>query len=359
MYPANWKPILNDIEKERAVLLIGPDFLPYNGASIAADFYIHLKENLGEEATKFFVRDGLFYFDSAISKLDAKREAELFYQSLLLEESVLTSITELPFSLIISVNPDLILPQFFSKHQLNFQFDYFTSKTKATSFNLSKPTATSPLIYNLCGSMEDLDSLILDFDDMFELLKNLLGDFGIPQVVNDTLVNASTYIFIGFQFEKWHTQLLLRYLNKNRDRFSNAKKNYATKTIISDENTKAFFQQQFNLTIYGGDWTFLAKLHEEYSATKQIRSLINPLSDRVALVRRLIQFNNIEEALERLEVYTDDPAIDLNELTMYKANYYTWLSESRDRLTSQENLDKKIALIRMGLLDIIKKMSKK
>jgi len=354
----NWKTILNDLEKERAVLLIGPDFLSSRDRSVAADFYAHLGDVLDTETTHFFERDGLFIFDTAVSKMDAQTEAETFYNNLAPGESVLKPIAELPFPLIISVNPDLVLPQYFSKRQINFQFDYFSTKDKATPGNISKPTAQTPLIYNLCGCIEDYQSLVLDFDDMFDLLKNLLGDFGVPKVVNDQLVNATTYIFIGFQFEKWYTQVLLRYVNKNRDRFSNAKKNYATKTAIGDEDTRTFFQQQFNLTIYGGDWQFLHDLHQEYGAAKKLRPVLDPVSDRAALVRRLIQFNNIEGALEQLEEYAAGmPAADRDELSMYKANYHAWLTEYRDRTTTQENLDVKIARIRKGLLDITQKLS--
>jgi hypothetical protein len=349
----NWKPILNDLEKERAVLLIGPHFLTHRGHSIATDFYEHLTEQLADESTHFFSKDGLFLFDTAVSKMDAQTEAETFYKDLESDEAVLRYIAELPFPLVISVNPDLALPQFFSKRQLNFQFDYFSSKDKATPSNITKPTAASPLIYNLCGSIEDYQSLVLDFDDMFELLKNLLGDFGVPKAVNDVLVNATTYVFIGFEFEKWYTQLLLRYLNKNRDHFSNTNKNYATKTIISDDNTKAFFQQQFNLNIYGVDWQFLHDLHTEYAAVKKIRPLLNPLSDRAALVRRLVQFNNIEAALEQLGEYAADlDNDDRNAVTLHKSSYYSWLTETRDKTVAQEHLDIKIARVRKGILDL-------
>lgn len=202
--------------------------------------------------------------------MDAQTEAETFYKALPSDEAVLGLMAELPFSLVVSVNPDLALPQFFSKRQLNFQFDYFSSKDKATPSNITKPTAASPLLYNICGSIEDYQSLVLDFDDMFELLKNLLGDFGIPKAVNDVLVNATTYIFIGFQFDKWYTQLLLRYVQQNQT--ANATKNYATKTVISDEDTRVFFQQQFNLTIYGADGQFLHDLHAERRRCQKLRT---------------------------------------------------------------------------------------
>ncbi len=90
---------------------------------------------------------------------------------------------------------------------------------------------------------------------------------------------------------------------------------------------------------------------------KKYARSFNPISDRAALVRRLVQFNNIEGALERLEEYTADFSnTDRDEVTMYKSTYYAWLNESRDRTTTQENLDIKIARVRKGILDLTQKL---
>lgn len=370
----NWKTILNDIEKERAVLLIGQDFLPNVGNTVMSDFYEHLSEQLGDGVQYFHERDGLFLFDNALSKMEAQQSAEEFYNTLTPDEAVLQRIAELPFPLIVSVNPDLALPQYLTKHQVAFQFDYFSTKNKAVDNNLVKPTATMPLVYNICGTIEDYQSLVLDFDDMFDLLKNLLGDFGIPKVVNDILVNATTYIFIGFKFEKWYTQLLLRYLNKNTNRFMNTSRNHAFKTVV-DADTETFFQKQFNLNIYGADFQFLMNLHQQYKtwveqienkpssnpkdlqqqkSLKKLRVLPNPISDKAALVRRLVQFNNIEGALDKLEALsTDLDANDRNDITMMKSNYHDWLENSNttNQTRSTDDLKLQINRVKKAILD--------
>jgi hypothetical protein len=188
---------------------------------------------------------------------------------------------------------------------------------------------------------------------MFDLLKKLLGDFGIPKVVNDIMTHATTYIFIGFQFEKWYTQLLLRYVNKNRDRFSNTKKNFAIKTVISEENTRNFFQKQFNLNVYGADLQFLSELRKEYTNSKNLRILDSPISDNAAMIRRLVQFNNLEAALEQLLEFSRNFNNDIhNEAIMYKATYHAWLKERLDGTATQEHLDVKIARVRMGILEL-------
>jgi Effector-associated domain 11/SIR2-like domain len=356
----NWKTILNDIEKERAVLLIGQDFMPSDNDTPIADFYEHLYAQIGDGVQYFYDRDGLFLFDNSLSKVEAQQSAEEFYNGLRPEETILQCIAEIPFPLIVSVNPDLSLPQFLTKHQMDFQFDYFSTKNKAVDNPLVKPTASMPLVYNLCGTIEDYQSLVLDFDDLFDLLKNLLGDFGIPKVVNDILVNATTYIFIGFKFEKWYTQLLLRYLNKNASRFVNTSRNHALKTVVDDNNTQAFFQKQFNLTIYGTDFQFLIDLHAEYKAQKTIRPLLNPISDKAALVRRLVRFNNLEGALEKLDNYAacfDQDDRDM--ITILKSNYRDWQDNSNgsERTRSTEDLLLQLNRIRKAILDFTSKLS--
>lgn len=355
----NWKTILTDIEKERAVLLIGQDFLPSENGGLIADFYKHLSKQVGEGVQYFYDRDGLFMFDNSLSKVEAQQNAEDFYNELEPEKAILQMISELPFPLIMSINPDLSLPQFLTKHQVAFQFDYFSTKNKTLGNNLVKPTAKMPLVYNLCGTIEDYQSLVLDFDDLFDLLKNLLGDFGIPKVVNDILVNATTYIFVGFRFEKWYTQLLLRYLNKNTNRFMNTSRNHAVKTVLNDKNTQTFFQKQFNLNIYGADFQFLTDLHEQYQKEKKLRILFDPISDKAALIHRLIQFNNIESALERLDIYaTQLDQEDKDYITMLKANYYDWLENSNytGRTRSTEDLQLQINRIKKAILDFTQKL---
>ncbi|MBK8429292.1 MAG: hypothetical protein IPL27_26560 [Lewinellaceae bacterium] len=107
----NWKPILNDLEKERAVLLIGPDFLPHQEESVAADFYAHLQEHLADEATHFLRAMACFYSTPPYRKWMRKRKQSVL-QKFVCRRKVLGPMAELPFPLIISVNPDLSLPHF-------------------------------------------------------------------------------------------------------------------------------------------------------------------------------------------------------------------------------------------------------
>ncbi|MEQ1747565.1 MAG: hypothetical protein ABMA02_19195 [Saprospiraceae bacterium] len=79
-----------------------------------------------------------------------------------------------------SANPDKSVADAFARYRLPNQFDYYSSQPKDYETELSRPTSERPLLYNLCGCHEDRKSLILDYDDLFNLLKNLLADNNVP-----------------------------------------------------------------------------------------------------------------------------------------------------------------------------------
>ena len=87
--------------------------------------------------------------------------------------------------------------------------------------------------------------------------------------------------------------------------------------------------------------------------------MFDPISDKAALIHRLIQFNNIESALERLDIYaTQLDQEDKDYITMLKANYYDWLENSNytGRTRSTEDLQLQINRIKKAILDFTQKL---
>jgi hypothetical protein len=104
----------------------------------------------------------------------------------------------------------------------------------------------------------------------------------------------------------------------------------------------------------------LTDLHAQYKAQKAIRPLFNPISDKAALVRRLVQFNNIEGALEKLDNYASGfDQDDRNMITILKSSYRDWQDHSNgnERTRSTEDLLLQLNRIRKAILDITSKLS--
>lgn len=67
-----------------------------------------------------------------------------------------------------------------------------------------------PMYYNLCGCVEKPSTLVLDYDDLFRLLEGMLGAPKLPEKLLARLKDTTSYLFLGFPFDRWHTQLMLR-----------------------------------------------------------------------------------------------------------------------------------------------------
>ena len=354
----NWDDILGDIEEQQAVLLLGHGFLPDAQKSL----YEIFGKELGDKMLYFYQRDGLFLFADNDAKTSAQKEAARYFKQCAPEESLLKMIVELPFRLVVSANPDTKLADAFAKYRQPFQFDYYSSQPKDENETpLARPTAGRPLLYNLCGSHEDRKSLILDYDDLFNLLKNLLADTNVPvSELRRPLQSATTFIFFGFHFERWYTQLFLRYLNQNEYQFSNSARNYAMKTTFSDAESQQFFMKQFNVRYIGGDISFFEELHRRFSEKypQKLRRLVDELSPTATTILQLIEKNDIGAAISMIRIFESQlHTEDLDLRSQTEAMYNQYLQQKEEPTVSQEHLTNLLNRVRINFRAIAQKIN--
>ena len=125
-------------------------------------------------------------------------------------------ILEIPFPLVISLNPDTFLFDIATtnfEHRFNFRHFRFNGE-QSDDTHLLAPDV--PLIYNLLGSLEEDESIVLDYDDLFRFIQTTIGLRGLPDKVRIKLREANSFLFLGFDFEKWYAQLLLQMLTGER-----------------------------------------------------------------------------------------------------------------------------------------------
>jgi Effector-associated domain 11/SIR2-like domain len=348
--------ILREIEQQRAVLLLGHNFLPQTHEAL----HRHLSQKLGDKLRHFYSHDGLFLFADNDTKTMAQIEAAEFYSNLHADEALLRKIVEMPFPLMVSANPDKLLVDAFATYRLRLQFDYFSSGNKAENYNLERPAADKPLLYNLCGSIEDQESLVLDYDDLFKMFKKLLGDHIIPNSeVRMPLARATTFIFVGFHFERWYTQLFLRYLNQHEDQFKSNSRNYVLKTTFSDADFQKFFMEQFNVKFIGADWAFFEELHTRFKQKypNKMRSLIETLSPTATTIVQLIEKHDLDKAFKMLKMFsTDFDSDDQNLLINTEGGYNQYLKDKAEGIVLTEHLNSQIARVRKNILELAKKI---
>jgi len=193
------------IDQEKCVIILGPD-LAYNfKKSLLGEFSKFLDE-------KKFRRD----FNEKDDFFDSHSVKPMFYQHLTRFFSTIqptefhSKIAAIPFHLIISSSPDILLKNIFEQNNFDYTFDYYNKNMNPQPIqSLSKD---KPLIYNLLGVQNMFNSLVLTFNQLFDYLASILGDHKLSDGLKKQLQEAQSILFLGFKFNKWYYKLIFRLL---------------------------------------------------------------------------------------------------------------------------------------------------
>ena len=188
----NWQDLIDDLEGEQAVLFIGPELVQLGGKSLGLQVREQLHRENPEDILHHYLRDGIFLFQDEAAKVRAQKKIKRLYKQLPPDETLLQRIAALPFHFIISLTPDTHLIDIFHKCGLDPHFHYFRSEESPDS--LPRPERGKPLIYNLVGHIGYDESLVLDYDDMFALMRDCLKT-GLPTKINTKYIAPAPLFF--------------------------------------------------------------------------------------------------------------------------------------------------------------------
>jgi hypothetical protein len=192
--------LLFDIEEEKCVLLIGPEINGTAGKSQTRIIHEQLREQEAQYIDYYYPKDSLFLFKEDTHKNRAIRRLKRLYRDLDVPKALYKKILELPIPMIISLNPDTYLSQVAEELGLQHDFKHFRYSGEAAE-EVAAPSKERPLIYNISGCLAEEESLVLDYEDLFKLLKAVLPD-GLPNKVRIHLRRSESFLFLGFDFEK-------------------------------------------------------------------------------------------------------------------------------------------------------------
>lgn len=107
--------LLDDMEEQQCVLLIGPEIIRMSEIPLHLRLREHLLKDFSDEITYFYERDEFFLFADKLAKEDVQRGIRRFYKNPALEneidETLLKKIAQIPFHLVLSINPDNFLSE--------------------------------------------------------------------------------------------------------------------------------------------------------------------------------------------------------------------------------------------------------
>ena len=300
----DWSFITETIRNEKCILFIGGElFRDENNLTLEDQLFDYLNVNTNPDIQNFYKKDGLFLFTSGTKKTKSYYKIKQFYnQKFPILNDILDKLTLIPFHFIISITPDKKCYDRLKKHGFNSRFDFYWKKNKAKNINI--PTIKNPVIYNMFGSVERQDSMILTHDDLFDYFESIFQENSMPEKLKLNLREAHNFIFLGLDFEKWYMQILLRILYLHNDKFEFMR--YAANQKMSKE-LKAFCFEQFKIEFVPTQIKeFVDNLYFECKKVGLLRNIEKKQSSIIRNLKKLLAQDRISEVFKAFKHFLEN-----------------------------------------------------
>jgi Effector-associated domain 11/SIR2-like domain len=333
--------LIHIVKSGSCVVFIGPEFLKVQEQSFQKYFLGRLREE-NKGIKYFYPKDNLLVFNSPTSKNMLPFQFEKILKSMPnVDLQSVEKLAKIPLPFFVSINPDDFLYQTLKKWGYDkARMAYYRGRQHGNEPIETEPTIEEPLIYNLFGSFKEYQSMILDYSDMHNFLQTIfkMPEWGLPPVVSKRLQDAGIFVFLGFDFNKWYTQLLLKIIRKDEQ----------TVILNNDPNLDAsikdFLVQGFEVGFLDTEHdNMLDALIEAFEqpdsgvALRRPRAPKSPEETSAERVRSLVSGNKIAEALDFLESISKGFEQILNDLTLQRSRFNQLKQEAeRNTITTEE-----------------------
>ncbi len=224
--------IYEKLDSENCVLVLGPELstieLSKNGRAITLpihelvafkfaaflnkkkiDFDIQRKKDLAYIAMRCHA--------SGLPELREEQLAQMVKAEYLKQRDkqppIFADLATMPFKLILNTSFDHYMSDALKAKKPNAQFAFYNYQRNISS-SIGEISTESPLVYNLLGSYQDSESIILSKAQQIDFITKLGRNFSkIPTDVSSLLDENTVYLFLGFRANSWHLPLLFRTLN--------------------------------------------------------------------------------------------------------------------------------------------------
>jgi hypothetical protein len=286
--------LIRAIKFGNCVLFLGPEIsIDENGKSLHQKFC----ETASNYKRKYYTADGFFMPGAETRLVNVAKDyySRQFHVENIIANSVLSKLAQIPFNLIVSVAPDDAMHRIFRKLNVNHHFLYYTG-TKHKNINVNNKI---PIIYNALGAASQNGRYIFTHRQFYEYLKvDVETKFPLEIESNIRSEKTTHNLFLGFDFNKWSTKMLMYQLNLVFESES-----YAFDADKIEELNKEFINQQFNVSFIDASYrTFidtLLKKSQEAGITLNLKNhFVNEsLNELMNLKHKTIESFDVNELL--------------------------------------------------------------
>ncbi len=290
-----FEDLLEAIELGLCVLFIGPDLsVDEEGDILHEKFY----KSISQRNIEYNEEDG-FFMPKAEKQIELKAlnyYGNKFHKENTVGRRILEKITQIPFSLIVSVTPDDTMHKIYDDYQINHNFVYYNSRTKQQT---NEPTKAQPVIFNMLGNTAIDGKYIFTHKQFYDYI-NQNKEVKLPFEIENKINNVAHYLFIGLDFNKWYNRLLLFALNLYDEAEA-----YSFETNLKEIN-KAFVSKQFNITFIENNYeefvdVLLSKCKKVNISQNLIDIFIKNTTEAISKISKELKPEEIDKKLNEFE----------------------------------------------------------
>ena len=267
--------LLETIQRGNCVLVLGPGVATNPADASGEPLTCALARALAKE-----LRGGLPFagpatlsyvaqlYEQELDRTDLELAIDDFYRPFETQTGELfRHLAALPFRLCIQTTPDQHLANAFREVGKRPQLDHYNFR-KPGPASFRSPEAEAPAIYQLYGSREELGSLVVTENDLLDFLANVIrGTPALASYVTSELSDPDTsFLFLGFGFERWNARILLHALQTyGRRNRSLALEGESFFGHPEHDQLALFFQRTYRLAFSSQSWAdFAGELRQQY-----------------------------------------------------------------------------------------------
>lgn len=252
MNAQEWQKLKESFKSEHCVLILGPGVCSDVAVGNGRPLYEQLAEDLSEKikqnnehrellnATNLGYVAKVFENTAFIGERMTDRKArqslgneiQEFYNRIEGRRfNIFQELAKMDFAVIINSSPENYLRDAMRNQHRKVQSYYYNYKkpNHNTNLNYKEPNNRQPLIYNLFGSIENVESIVITESDKIRFVEEIMqreATASLPTDLRVLLTNEDLiFLFMGFDFEQWHLRILLHILGLNEKEYALALQN--------------------------------------------------------------------------------------------------------------------------------------
>jgi len=296
MRDKDWSSLIHSIERGKCILMLGPRVATemQDGVDrplfeiLAEELADHLesvpvatdRSNILEVAERYRVLRQVRDLDELVWSFYSKRRGTP-------SPPVFDDLAALPFQTVLSTSHDDFLSNSFNaRPDKQCEVDYYHSGTKRPLHKMG--TIEAPLIYQLFGSIEEEESLVLSETALLDFLVSVISEKPpLPDALRALMQERNqSFLFLGFDFDHWQMRILLHVLHGNDRRSrSLALDAFGSADVSEGQSHSVFYGDGFGINFENTNAAeFARELRARYADSGRVSAATSSSSVRTVEV---------------------------------------------------------------------------